>query len=252
MRPYRRWVPAAVVCVVVLALSGAPAFGSHAIQQATIEPGAAIVTDAGYCTLSWIFDGTKKLAGEVYASTAAHCVDEVGQAVSLATTSLGAAQDPIGKVAFRGDPEQPGRDYAFIKIASDDRDRVDPAMKGHPRIPTGVSRDYREGDLMQFSGHGVGFNLTSLTRQERVGVLNWTDRREHQIVGGVAPGDSGGPVANLSDGGTAFGIVATVGVGIDTRALTLVTAGEGGANLDWVLADAAAHDFTVSLRTVDG
>ncbi|MDP9021166.1 MAG: serine protease [Actinomycetota bacterium] len=243
-------MPAAVVCVVVLALTGAPAFGHHTTQPATIQPGAAIVTDTGFCTLSWIFDGTGELAGKVYASTAAHCVDEVGQTVSLATTSLGRAQDAIGTVAFRGDPDEPGRDYAFIEIAADDRDRVSPALKGHPRIPTGVSSDYREGDLMQFSGHGVGFNLTSLTRQERVGVLNWTDGREHQIVGGVTPGDSGGPVANLSDGGTAFGIVATVGAGMDTSALTVVTAGEGGANLDWVLADAAARGFTVTLRTV--
>jgi hypothetical protein len=41
-----------------------------------------------------------------------------------------------------------------------------------------------------------------------------------------------------------------VGVGVNTGAVTVVTAGEGGANLDFVLQDAANHGFPVTLRTV--
>lgn len=233
--------------LLALGLSG-PAVAS---EHEPIQPGASITAGGSYCTLNWIYDGAGGNAGgAVYAGTAAHCVEEVGQVVSLSTTSLGSTIERIGVVAFRGDPDTPGRDYAFIRIDDQDLSQVDPAMKGHPGIPTGVSTTYQEGDLMQFSGHGVGFHLTTVTQEERQGILNWTDGVEHQIVGGVTPGDSGGPVADLSDGGTAFGIVATVGVGVNTGALTIATAGEGGPNLDFVLQDAADRGFPVTLRTV--
>jgi hypothetical protein len=59
-------------------------------------------------------------------------------------------------------------------------------------------------------------------------------------------------VASVSDGNTAFGIVDTVGAGVNSGALTVVTAGEGGANLDFVLQDAAARGLSLTLRTVGG
>lgn len=243
-----RWILVAAAGSLMLALSGAPALS----QQHPIQPGASITTDGASCTLNWIYDGAGDLGGNVYAGTAAHCVERVGQEVWLATTSLGAPIERIGEVAFRGDPDTAGRDYAFIQIDDEDLGQVDPAMKGHPGIPTGLSQDYLVGDLMQFSGHGVGFHLTEPTQEERQGVLNWTDGVQHQIIGGVSPGDSGGPVADLTDGGTAFGIVATVGVGVNTGALTIATVGEGGPNLDFVLQDAADRGFPVTLRTVGG
>jgi hypothetical protein len=211
-----------------------------------IQPGESIVADGSFCTLNWIYDG----GGGTYAGTAAHCVSGVGQEVSLATGSLGEPIERIGEVAFRGDPDAPGRDYAFIRIDAEDLSQVDPALKGHPGIPTGVSRNAAEGDVIQFSGYGVGFHLTQPTREARVGVLNWTDGTEHLVLGAVTPGDSGGPVANVTDGNTAFGIVNTVGVAVNSDALTVGHVGEGGNNVEFVLADAAAHGFTVVLRTV--
>ena len=84
-----------------------------------------------------------------------------------------------------------------------------------------------------------------------MGVLNATDGVHHDVLGVVTPGDSGGPVGNISDGNTAFGIVDTVGVGANTGALTVVDAGEGGANLDFVLQDAASHGLGgLTLSTV--
>jgi hypothetical protein len=103
---------------------------------------------------------------------------------------------------------------------------------------------------MQFSGHGIATDATPPTQQQRVGILNAIDGGHHDILGVVTPGDPGGPVADISDGKTAFGIVDTVGVGVDTGALTLATAGEGGSNLDFVLQDAAAHGLSLTLRTV--
>jgi hypothetical protein len=124
-------------------------------------------------------------------------------------------------------------------------------LAGHPNIPTGVSTNYAKGNLMQFSGHGIATDATTPTQQQRVGVLNAIDGGHHDVIGAVTPGDSGGPVGNITDNNTAFGIVDTVGAGVNTGALTVVTAGEGGANLDFVLQDAAAHGLSgLTLRTV--
>jgi hypothetical protein len=228
------------------ALVAALALPSTASAQ-TIQPGVPIESEGSGCTLAWIFDG----GGATYAATAAHCVSGVGAPVNLATI-LHSPIEPIGQVAFMGNADEPGRDYAFIRIDPDDVGDVSPALKGHPNIPTGVSRNYAKGNIVQFSGHGIGFNLTAPTQERRIGVLNATDGIEHDVLGAVTPGDSGGPVGNITDGNTAFGIVNTVGAGVNTDALTIVTAGEGGANLDFVLRDAAARGFSVTLRTVGG
>jgi hypothetical protein len=214
-----------------------------------IQPGASIESEGGYCTLNWIYDGTGAQAGKVYAGTAAHCVSRLGQVVNLSDESLGTAIEPIGTVAFIGDQTVEGRDYAFIEIDADDLGQVDAAMKGHPQIPTGVATAPRKGDVIQFSGYGVASQATQPTREQRVGVLNRFGATEHDVIGLVSPGDSGGPVADVTNGNTALGIVDTVGAGLNSDALSVVTAGEGGANLAFVLQDAAAHGFGVRLRT---
>lgn len=230
---------AALTVVAALALPAAA-------SAQTIQPGSSIESEGSFCTLNWIFDG----AGGPYAGTAAHCVSGVGAVVNLASGSLGSDIVRIGTVALRGDPNTPGRDYSIIRIDPAVAGQLNPALAGHPDIPTGVSRGYAKGDLMQFSGHGVATDATAPTQQQRIGVLNAVDGGHHDILGVVTPGDSGGPVADISDGKTAFGIVDTVGVGVNTGALTVATAGEGGSNLDFVLQDAAAHGLNLTLRTV--
>lgn len=230
-------------------LAAAP---SASAQEPAIQPGSSIESNGSYCTLAWIFDGAT--AGEVYGSTAAHCVEAVGDVVNLADGALGDPIESIGTVAFLGNAEEPGRDYAFIRIEAEDLGQVDGALKGWPAIPTGISTSQtaNEGDLIQFSGHGVGFSSTQPTQEQRKGVLNIVDYQgEHQVLGAVTPGDSGGPVANITDGNKALGIVNTVGVGVNSRALVPAWAGEGGANLEFVLADAASRGFGgLTLRTV--
>src|SRR5215211_2806663 len=154
---------------VALAVAAMLTLPASALAQ-KIQPGESIVADGSYCTLNWIYDG----GGKTYAGTAAHCVTGPGQRVSLATGSLGDPTTPVGTVAFRGDPEAPGRDYALIEVDPSQLGNVDPSLKGHPEIPTGVSTGYAKGDLMQFSGNGVGFHLAQPTREQRIGVLNQT------------------------------------------------------------------------------
>ncbi|MDV6012898.1 hypothetical protein [Haloechinothrix sp. LS1_15] len=242
----KHWVYRAAAIVAGTALSTIALTPAQAgAQDQVIQPGSSITTGSGYCTLNWIYDGTGAQAGNVYGGTAAHCVDEVGQRISLATSSLGESELEFGEVAFMADD----LDYAFIEIDDEYTGIVDPAMKGHPQIPTGVSTtdSAQVGDLIQFSGHGVGFHLTSLTREQRVGVLGYNDGTQHYVNGLVTPGDSGGPVANLSDGGTALGLVNTLGVGV----ADLPYVGEGGISLEGMFADAADSGFTVTLRTVE-
>ena len=237
----------AALAALVLALPATPAQAAG-----TIQPGAGIVTGGAGCTLAWLFersdtnpDGTA--ATSVFGSTAAHCVERVGQEVTLAEDG-----SRIGQVAFLGNADEDGRDYAFIAIDEAREADVNPAMAGHPTIPTGLSVAPAEGDVMQFSGHGVGFDQTAPTRERRQGILDWLGPKEHAILGVVLFGDSGGPVADVDEGGTAFGIVNTVGAGVYGDSMTIVHAGEGGANLDFVLADAASRGFSPGELCVAG
>jgi hypothetical protein len=244
----RRFAPL-VAAALAAALAAAPA------AARTIQPGAGIVTPTANCTLGWIFDGKPRTlqAGQVFAATAAHCVSRVGEVVRLqGAEAIDPTGQRIGTVAFRGNPSVDGRDYAFVLIDAAKAPQVSPRMKGHPTYPTGLPQRPRQGNVIQFSGYGTGFGLTGPTREARAGVLNRYGSVSHDVLGAIAPGDSGGPVADVTDGGTALGIVAAVGAGVNTSAATVVVAGESGVNTRYAIADAAARGFHVGLRTATG
>jgi hypothetical protein len=194
--------------------------------------------------MNWVYDDVRTHA--VYVGAAAHCTNGVGQMVHLATGSLGTPVRKIGAVAYVSKT----LDYCLILVDPAARASVNAAMAGHPDIPKGVSTPTtaRTGDVIQFSGHGVGFDVAGPTQQQRVGVFNFFDGAGNQyVVGPVTPGDSGGPVADITDGNKAIGIVDTVGV---TVAFPNVNVGEGGVAVYALLHDAAAHGFHLKLRTV--
>lgn len=235
---------AAAVAIAISLLAAS----SAAAQESKIQPGVSIESGGSYCTLAWILSGP----GGTFGSTAAHCVSGNGAVVNLATGALGSIIERIGTVAFVGNADEAGRDYAFIRIDDEDLGQVDPSLKGWPAIPRGLSTPATasNGDIIQFSGHGLGFSLTQPTQEQRKGILNFIDEREHLVLGPVISGDSGGPVADVTDGNKALGIVNTVGVAVNSGALTVVHAGEGGANLSFAIADAAARGFGgLTLRT---
>ncbi|MQA04033.1 MAG: trypsin-like serine protease [Streptosporangiales bacterium] len=210
-----------------------------------VQPGSPITMGGSYCTLNWIYDGTGSRDGVVYAGTAGHCVNRTGQAVHLADAALGDPIQKIGRVAYINKK----LDTALIKLNSAARAQAKPAMAGHPNIPTGVAtaKETNLGDVCQFSGHGVGFHATEVTQQRRVGVLASNNGKQHYCDGAVTPGDSGGPVGDVTAGNQALGIVNTVGVYTDGD---IPAAGEGGVSMPAFLADARAHGFPVKLRTV--
>lgn len=240
------------VLVVASALAAA---APASAQEVTVQPGAAIRSGGIACTMAWIFDGRPGTPqqGAVFGATAAHCVPGVGAQVDVRPVeATGAGGGRIGHVVLRGDDAVEGRDYAFFRIDDDDLPRVSPAMKGSPSFPSGLPRNPVPGDTMAFSGYGAGFELHAALREGRTGLLNRAGDAEHDVTGPILSGDSGGPVADVTDGGTAYGIVNTIGAGVNSTAQTVVVAGEGGANLRWVLADAASRGFHVRLRTASG
>ena len=238
---------AILVFAVATLVAGTGAVTSHvrpAAAAAVVQPGVSLDFGGSFCTMNWVYDG----GGGPYVGAARHCTTGVGQVVDLATGSLGTDVERIGTVAFVS--STPALDYCLIRVDPAVVPQLSAAMAGHPSIPTGVATpsDAKLGDVVQFSGHGVGFDLIAPTQQDRVGIFNFFDSGGNQyVLGPVTPGDSGGPVADTTDGNKALGIVDTVGVNI---ALPNVNVGEGGAALYALLQDAAAHGFAVTLRTV--
>lgn len=239
-RKLRVRVAAGVMSAIALLAVVAPV--PAVAQTVAIQPGASIINEGGaQCTLNWVYDGTDALAGEVYIGTAGHCVERVGEQITLQSATFGDSLFAIGEVAFIS----PNLDYSLIRVADENLDLVDPGMKGHPEIPAGMSttETTNVGDTVQFSGNGVGFHATTLTQEERIGILHFNDGTEWSALGPVSPGDSGGPAADVTDDNNALGIVTVLCIGTSCS-------GAGGVSLEGLLQDAASFDFTVALRTV--
>ena len=239
MRLVRPVLIAAAVAATTLSVV-APALPASAAP--VIQPGSSLEFGDSFCTANWVYNGAD---GSTYIGAARHCTTGVGQVVQLASGSLGTPVERIGTVAYTS----AALDFLLVRLDSGVLSQVRAAMAGHPGIPKGVSttKTAKVGDIVQYSGHGVGLDLTQPTGQDRVGVLGYNDGTQHYSYGLVLPGDSGGPVGDVTDGNKALGIVDTVGVAV---AGGVPQAGEGGVSLQALLADAGAHGFSVSLRTV--
>src|SRR5688500_10921471 len=99
---------------------------TRADAAAPIQPGVGTTHGGSQCTLNWIYDGP----GGPYGGTAAHCVTGVGQRAALLADGT-----EFGTVALYRE----ALDYALIRIDAEDVGAVNPALKGYPAIPAGVS-----------------------------------------------------------------------------------------------------------------
>jgi hypothetical protein len=168
--------------------------------------------------------------------TAAHCVEKVGQDVRLWDGRV------FGDVALIGDEDSTVADYAFIAVRSAFVSQVSPAVKGSPGLPRGgytTPSTTSRGDSVQISGYGVGFSLTSATRQRRTGIMGYDDSQLYDLTGPILWGDSGGPLVHLRTG-RALGIVSRLCLGVCT---------EEGPTVQGILAKANARGFPLRLRT---
>jgi hypothetical protein len=148
---------------------------------------------------------------------------------------------PFGTFAFIGDAGDTAFDYAFIEVTGEQLSRVDPAMKGHPEFPKGVTtpEETAAGDLIQMSGYGIGFGETQPTQEMRQTVLQSDDADIFTLSGPSVNGDSGGPFVHVKTG-KALGLVSQYGF---TYAATDV-----GPTIAGVLAKAAKAGFPVTIR----
>jgi hypothetical protein len=208
------------------------AFAAVPASAGAIQPGDYHETDAGACTLSFVYDG----GGGPYMGTAAHCVESVGQDVRLMDGRV------FGDVALIGNADVTTQDYAFIQVRPAFVGEVSPAVKGHPTLPRGgftTPSQTASGDRVQLSGHGLGFGATQPTREQRQAVLGFDDDELYDVTGPLIFGDSGGPLVHLPTG-RALGIVSRLCVGVCS---------EEGPTVQGILAKAAARGFSVTLRT---
>jgi Trypsin-like peptidase domain len=219
----------ALSALVTLAFAAAPAAAQAAV---TLQPGAYHETDAGSCTLNFVYtNGTT-----TYLGTAAHCVEGVGQR----TRDIEGVE--FGSVAFVGDADTTEWDFAFIQVDPEDVGRVSPAVKGHPAYPKGstVPADTTTGDTIQLSGYGLGYGTTQPTQERRQAVMGFDNAEYYTVSGPIHWGDSGGPLVHVKTG-KALGIVSRLCAG---------TCSEMGPTVQGILAKAASRGFSVSLRTV--
>jgi trypsin-like peptidase len=213
-------------------LAVAAVLPSAASAAVTLQPGAYHETDAGSCTLNFVYTG----GGKTYLGTAAHCVASIGQPVrDIEGTAF-------GKVAFIGDQNTTAWDFAFIEVDPEDLGRVSPAVKGWPAFPKGATTPAETlfGDSIQLSGYGLGYDTTPATQEQRRAVMGSDDASVYTVSGPIHWGDSGGPLVHIATG-KALGIVSRLCAG---------TCSEEGPTVQGIIAKAASRGFAVSLRTV--
>lgn len=188
MRGFRAGFVVFILCVALAPPAGA-------VQ--TIQPGAAMWSSVGGCTLNFVYGGTN---GKTYIGTAAHCVDHVDEPIKDDDGHI------FGTVRAVGNAGSNAQDWTLIQI--DPGVPWSARVKGSAQYPTRVvsESETASGDLLQMSGYGMGYDLTSPTRERRVGSLTSDSSSQYQAVAPAIYGDSGGPIVHIATGG-ALGIV---------------------------------------------
>ncbi|MGB0653509.1 MAG: hypothetical protein ACPGQL_09945 [Thermoplasmatota archaeon] len=183
-----------VGCVEELTAGGIP------VPCDGIRPGARITSPSG-CTLAWILEDE----GDLYATTAGHCVGGVGDVVRI-DPGNGPEVD-IGTVVYainQGDSQ----DFAVIDIYPEVEGDVNPQLC-HWGGPTGmVTGDVERGDVVRQYGHGIAISVLPETRA-RSGLVSYDSGTSYGFYGVVTNGDSGSPVM-MADG-SALGVLNTLG-----------------------------------------
>lgn len=226
MRTNRRNVLPFLVAALSLAFLP-PTQAGHPVNP--LQPGDIVTGPTGQCTLDFVFDGP---GGEVYFGIAAHCID-------LGDTMSSTAYGGFGTAVYDDDAF---RDFGLIQVAATKVAHVSPVVKGHPGTPTGytVSSGTSLGDLVAFSGYGVGFGAAPATQEDRVGVLFSDSPTRYCVDGPVIFGDSGGPVIHVPTG-KALGVV--------SHLAPECPAWLAGTTIEGAIARATFDGFPITLRT---
>ena len=207
-------------CSLIPPLKAAAPIGNAACSG--VRPGALIESDAGSCTMNYVFRGSDRRR---YVGTAGHCVIEApstGGDFPERRWAPGA-----GPVARDGSGKRIGRFAYAVLRDSDEADfalvRLDPGVASNPQMchfggPTKLD-SRRPGPfpptLLSHFGNGIlvgnlgVVNRTTLPARTAL-ALGMPSARHVYAQGLVVPGDSGSAIN--SAGGGAVGVVVTTGV----------------------------------------
>ena len=188
-----------------------------------VQPGGVVRTDAGMCTLNFLFRGGN---GIRYIGTAGHCIlgqgesplpageestpgDEKTWAPGSGPVAKDASGQRLGEFAYAvlDDP----KDFALI--------RLDPGVNASPQVaffggPTGINSD-RSNDPVTLEYYGNGVAVGSAVPARSALAMGLPDPDHVNAAGLAAPGDSGSAV--ISSDGRAVGVLVTVGIGLTPR-----------------------------------
>src|SRR3954451_12407957 len=204
------------------------------VQGAGVSAAGCIVAPAG-CTANFIFAS----GGSQYVGTARHCVNSIGEEVTMQVDPTTLAV--VGTVAYMTSGEGvPGNDWSLIKI--------DPAVASKwgvtPSIPvvggpSGVYTGCDVGTPLVHYGHGYGVAVAQGKLEGGVST-NWHNDG-FGWAGAGAPGDSGS------------GVLTADGQAVGDFTHLIVDAGDYlGSNLAGTRITRIMNQFRLSLVNADG
>lgn len=203
-----------------------------------VRPGALVESDAGYCTMNYLFQGSD---GFRYIGTAGHCIIEsssTGGDFADRKWAPGAGPEArdgdgnrIGEFAFASLNDSQESDFALI--------RIDPGVAANPQMchfggPTRLNDSnprLSDPTVLNHFGNGllignlIVVNQTTLPARSAV-AAGMPDDRHVYAEGVVVPGDSGSAI-DSADGG-AIGVIVTTGLHSSSVGTSGIDAGTMG------------------------
>ena len=197
-------------CKLIEVPTAAP-FGASACPG--VRPGAMVRTEAGYCTMNFLFNGAD---GRRYMATAGHCI--LGEGPLSEDVGERSWAPGTGPVARDGDGRRIG-EFAYAVLQSP-KDfaliRLDPGIVANAQIchfggPNGVNSDLSPSPVL-LHHYGNGQAVGDVLPARSALALGTPDPDDVLTFGAVIPGDSGSPI--ISDDGRALGVVVAIGISI--------------------------------------
>lgn len=224
----------ALVAALITTIAVSPAGAAQApiwapVSEATIKPGQATLTGGNECTSNFVFYDQQD---NVYLGQAAHCSST---ADPTQTNGCIAGSMPVGtKVLIQG-ASKPGvlfynswnamqtrkerdvnacqyNDFALIKIAKEDRDKVNPSIPVWGG-PTGIAPSTNKGDkILTYTNSSLRGSIAELKPQVGISRGQSAGGWLHTVFSLLPglPGDSG--AAFIDSQGRAFGVLSTLNI----------------------------------------
>ena len=157
-------------------------------QEPGVSANGCIVAPYG-CTANFIFTDGSDWRNQPYVGTASHCSDKNGEPVIMQVDTTTLAE--VGTVAKQTSREEPGDDFALIKVYPE----VAQKWGVNPAIPTGGPQGIYDGcdpQVVKYYGHGYGVAVGQ--GKPEGGVANTWYSDGYGWYGAGLPGDSGSGV----------------------------------------------------------